>query len=288
MDFRFGGPIPSCLCLFHPNIPLFCGAPVTKPPYTAKLQAGLGLIPETRRLLELWQPGMDGQALLRAALASGQFPTMTARRLKNIIIEAFAPRCLVDGALPARLLKTLSGNLATHDTKQLLFLYTCRANQILADFVREVYWGRYSAGSSVVSKPDAHEFIQRAVSDGITTTRWSDSTITRVASYLLGTCADFGLLGPMKNGARPFVPFRPTPLVTSFLAHDLHFKGLGDNAVLTHEDWSLFGLGPEDVLAELKRLALRGEMIVQSVGAVAQVSWKITSMEELANGIANG
>ncbi len=92
----------------------------------------------------------------------------------------------------------------------------------------------------------------------------------------------------MKAGARSITTFRITPNVASILAHDLHFKGLGDNALLRSPDWGLFGLEAEDALGELKRLSLRGELIVQSAGGVTQVSWKYKSMEELANGIANG
>jgi hypothetical protein len=33
---------------------------------------------------------------------------------------------------------------------------------------------------------------------------------------------------------------------------------VGDNALLTHEDWQLFGLAREDVLEEIKRLSLKG------------------------------
>lgn len=257
-----------------------------KPAYTTRLQAGLGLVPETQRLLSLWQPGMGGPALLRAALASGQFPNMTARRLRNIVLEGFAPRFLVEEARPARLLKELGGELSGPDARQLLFLYTCRANSVFADFVAEVYWERYAAGSPAVGKADALDFVQRAVADGKTTTRWSESTIIRVSGYLLGTCADFGLLGPMRRGARPLLPFRPTGRVVSFLAHDLHFRGLGDGAVIGHSDWRLFGLQPDDVLAELKRLALTGEVIVQSAGAIVQIAWRNASMEEVAHGFA--
>jgi hypothetical protein len=104
--------------------------------------------------------------------------------------------------------------------------------------------------------------------------------------YLLGACADFGLLGAMKAEARSISTFRITPLVASILAHDLHFAGLGDNAVVRSEDWALFGLESEDVVGELKRLSLRGELIVQSAGSVTHVAWKCKSMEDLANGIA--
>jgi hypothetical protein len=76
--------------------------------------------------------------------------------------------------------------------------------------------------------------------------------------------------------------------MTSVLAHELHFRGLGDSAVVHHPEWGLFGLEPPDVLQELKRLALRGEIIVQSAAAIIQIGWKHNSMEELAHVLAEG
>jgi hypothetical protein len=256
------------------------------PKYTSQLQAGLGLVPETLKLLAIWEPGMAGQELLKAALASGDFPTMAARRLRNLIIEAFCPRYLIDDAAPARLLKTVAGILPKDDFRSLCFLFTSRANPILGDFVREVYWPRYSAGGSLLSKQDSLQFVSLAVSDGRTTSRWSGATVIRVARYLLGACAHFGLLGAMKDGARSINTYRITPNVASILAHDLHFRRLGDNALIRNPDWGLFGLEAEDAVSELKRLSLRGELIVQSAGTVTQVSWKHKSMEELADALA--
>lgn len=253
--------------------------------YTTQLAAGLGLVRETAKLLELWQPGMVGQDLLKAALLSGAFSTMSARRLRNIIIEAFCPRYLVHGSEPAGLLKSLVATLPKDELRSLFFLFTCRANRILGDFVRQVYWARYEAGAGAVLKDDARAFISSAISSSRTTSRWSESTIIRMSRYLLGACADFGLLGAMKAEARPISTFRITAPVASILAHDLHFAGLGDNAVVRSEDWALFGLETDDVVGELKRLSLRGELIVQSAGSVTHVAWKHKSMEDLANGI---
>jgi hypothetical protein len=258
-------------------------------PYTTKLQAGLGLIPETYRLLAHWQPGMSPAELHRIALQSGDFSTMTARRLRNIVIEAFAPRYLVDAGQPAALLKTLvDGNVGRQEIRRLFFLYTCRANPILADFVKQVYWAKHEAGEAAVAKADALDFTRDAVAAGLTTRAWSESTVIRVSRYLLGTCADFGLLGAMENAARPIQPFGATPLVSAILAHDLHFKGTGDAALLDNEDWRLFGLQSEDVLAELKRLAQQGGIIVQSAGSIVRISWKIGSLEALADEFVQG
>jgi hypothetical protein len=176
--------------------------------------------------------------LLRIALESGAFATISARRLRNIVIEAFAPRYLVDEARPARLLKVLLGRIPQLDLRQIFFLYTSRATPILADFICEVYWQRYGAGAQAVTKDEARTFVRRAVGRGRTTTRWSESTIIRVSNYLVGTSADHGLLGPMQADARAIIPFRITPVTTSVLAHELHFRGRGDGAVV-HSSFDL-------------------------------------------------
>src|SRR5438045_1213401 len=85
-------------------------------------------------------------ALYQVALQSGRFPSTSARRVRNLVAECFAPRYLVDDAVPARWLKSLDQVLSRRESEQLMFLFTCRANPILADFVREVYWRAYASG----------------------------------------------------------------------------------------------------------------------------------------------
>lgn len=261
---------------------------MNKATYTTQLQAGLGLLPETQKLLSIWAPGMTAQELLTSVLASGEFPNVTARRLKNIVTEAFKPRYLIDEGAPAKLLKQVDRSLPREDFRSLCFLFTCRANPILADFVREVYWPRYAAGGSELTKQDTVDFVSAAVSDGKTTTKWSESTVTRVSSYLLGACKDFGLLDNHKASTRSIITFRIAPRIASFLAHELHFKGYGDNKLLGNPDWGLFGLEEDDVLNELKRLSLHGELIVQSAGGVVQISWKYKSMGEFIDEFVKG
>ena len=254
--------------------------------YTTQLQAGFGVIQETRILLDLWHAGMTGAELRQAALRSGRFPNMSARRLRNLVIECFAPRYLVDDSTPARLLKTLQGVVSNREIEQIMFVYTCRANAILADFVREVYWDAYSSGRDTLSNEEARAFVIQANQDGKTTTPWSDSTIERVAGYLTRCCADFGLLELGAKSKRKILTYRIEPRVAAILAYDLHFAGHGDNAILAHPDWGLFGLERIDVLAEMKQLALRGLLIVQSAGGVTKMSWQRNSMEELVDALA--
>ena len=256
--------------------------------YTAHLQAGLGLIEETQLLLNLWRKGMNATDLYRLALNSGTFPNVSARRLRNLVLEGFAPRYLRPDGMPATYLKCLTATLSSAELSQLCFLYTCRANQILADFVRNVYWERYAAGDSVLSTDDAQRFVRQATGSGRTETVWAESTIKRVSSYLIGCCADFGLLDQRSSAGRRMAVWRIETTVAGFLAHELHFWGLGDNANLARPDWQLFGLTPADTREEFKRLSLRGYFILQSAGEVTHIGWKYKSMEEFIGVLAQG
>ena len=256
--------------------------------YTTQLQAGLGMIDETRSLLELWQAGTDVPALFQAALQSGRFPTMSARRLRNVVAECFAPRFLAGDVKPAVLLKTLGILLSAREFEQLLFTYTCRASAVLADFVGEVYWNAYTSGRQILSNDEAKDFVTRANQDGKTLKPWSASTVRRVASYLTGCCADFGLLERGAKSVRKILHYRIEPRTAAILSHELHFAGHGDNAIVANAVWTLFGMDRADVLNELRRLALKGLFIVQSAGDVTRIAWQCKDLEELGHVLAQG
>lgn len=255
-------------------------------PYTTQLQAGLGLVDETKALLELWTPGTTPTRLYERALESGRFPAIAARRLRNIVVECFAPRYLVDGGLAASHLKHLVGRVSTNDLSQLLLVFTSRANPILGDFVRQVYWPRYAGGYTHITSDDARTFVERGIDDGKTIKRWSETTVRRVSAYLTGCCADYGLLERGLRSNRRILPMRLSPVAAAYLAYELHLSGVADNALLMHPDWQLFGLEREDVLEEIKRLSLKGWLIVQAAGDTIRISWKYQDMEALCDVIA--
>src|SRR5207249_3038721 len=112
-------------------------------PYTTQLGAGLGMVHETLSLLRLWEPGDTPAKLSEKAVAHGIFSRATARRTRNVVIEMFSPRFLKDGGKAAEYLKSLvEAGIAGEELNQLFFLYTARAQAVLADFVTEVYWPR--------------------------------------------------------------------------------------------------------------------------------------------------
>ena len=254
--------------------------------YTTQFGAGLGLVEETKLLLALYDERMTTTELYDIALNSGLFPTVSARRLRNIIAECFSPRYIKPGV--AVVLKKLEPVTSSSGFVQLLLIHTAQANRVLQEFITEVFWPKYSGGQDAINGDDARDFIINAVREGKTQKPWADSVIKRVSSYLLGCCADYGLLSSGRVSKRTIQPVRLQQSTALYLSHWLHFSGLGDNAVINHECWKLFGLEPFDVREELKKLAKNGWMIVQSAGDVTRISWQLKTMEDVIDVITQG
>jgi len=255
--------------------------------YTTQLQAGLGMVNETMDLLRLWEPGMTARDLSRKAVTEGTFARTTARRTENIVKEMFGSRYLTAGDLPARWLKQLQERgLNQEDLKQLFFLYTARANKVFGEFVKEVYWPRYSSGAKHMGRPDSQRFIVEGLQTGHMQKAWTESTIKKVSGYVLGTASDFGLLEDTARGDRAIRHFAIRPKVVLYLAHELHFAGCGDMTMVRHPDWALFGLEPQEAVNEVKKLAHDGHLIVQATADLVQIAWKYKTMQDCIDGIA--
>jgi hypothetical protein len=236
--------------------------------------------------MSLYEEGMTTTELYDKALNSGLFPMVSARRLRNIIAECFSPRYIKPGV--ALTLKKLGPVTSSSIFVQLLLIHTALANRVLLEFITDIFWAKYSGGHDVISGDDAREFIVNAVREGKTQKPWADSVIKRVSSYVLGCCADYGLLSSGRVSKRTIQPVRLQQATALYLSHWLHFSGLGDNAVINHECWKLFGLEPFDVREELKKLAKNGWLIVQSAGDVTRISWQLKTMEDVIDVITQG
>ena len=131
--------------------------------YTVQLGHGLGVVDETYLLLRLWQEGMNGPERGPYSLQAGQFPTLSARRLHDLVTVGFAQRYLIEDGRPAKTLALLAPVLSRGEFEQLLFIYTCRVHAVLTDFVCQVYWDAYTSGRPVLTNEEARAFIVRAV-----------------------------------------------------------------------------------------------------------------------------
>lgn len=249
--------------------------------YTTQLDRGLGLLEETKILLSFFQDGMTIKDLFQFSLNSGRFPNISAKRLNHIISGCFFPRYVKTKT--ASYLKVLSSILQTNLMNQLFFVFTALANKIFFDFVTEVFWIKYASNHDTIYSINAREFVINAIREGRTATPWSDATIKRNSSYLIGCCADYGLVTLQRSSEYKINPIHIQEPTTLFLVYWLHFQSLSDNGIIHHSLWKLFGMEPEEVKEELKGLSKNGWLILQSGGDVTRIHWSFNSMEEVVD-----
>ena len=256
--------------------------------YTTNLAKAQGIIPETYELLDLWEPGMSGSELSGRVKETGALGKPTHVRMEDVVTRGFARRYLIKDSQPASWLKRLIERGASRAfVRQLMLIYTARANPILHDFVREVYWRKNLTATREITKADARDFIERAISVDRIDPPWSEAMRERVARYLLGTLEDFQMTEEVRNGRRRIRAPIILPQTTVYLAHELHFSGLTEEQITTHLDWGLFRLTPVEVIGLLQKAAAQGHLFLQHSGAVLRIEWHYADMESVIDAIAH-
>lgn len=254
--------------------------------YTTALSKAQGMFEETLALFAVWTPGMASTELASIAVEGGILSKATAKRARDMIAEQFAPRYLVDDARPAKQINILlDAGISLAKLKKIFLIHTARANAVLYDYILEVYWQKYQAGRNTISKDDAFQFLENAINTGHLLTRWSDTMMGRVASYLGGCLADFGLVEEGRKSTRRILQYKIDRLTLLYLVHDIHFSGYNNSGIIDHPDWKLFGLEGIDVVRELQRVS-NNHFILQYSGELIRFSWNYNSMEEALRGIA--
>lgn len=252
--------------------------------YNTALKKGTAMISESIELLKLWNEKLSFSEFKNIALTKGVLGKTTQKRLIDIISEVFAPRFLIDGQKPAKYLQQmLKIGIPQTNIRLILFLYTCRAQKLLYDFLRTVYWKKYFNGIYEITKTDVVRFIEDAIRMGKTKQSWSNSSIDRVSQTVLKVLSEFQFIEQTKKQNKKMVVFTLDPFITKYLTHEIHFNNLSDDSILTHPDWLLFGITEENVINELERAARDGTFIIQYSGELLRVSWKYASMKEFMN-----
>jgi len=245
--------------------------------YNSNLLKGTGLIQETLALLEAYKPDESSLAFQKRVVSTGILSKSTDNRVVDIVRNVFTDRYLGYEIEVPVFIKRMRDNYVSIDViTQLFFLYTCRANPILGDFVKEVYYPLKSKSFAKLKSTDPKDFIREALSDGRIPNSWSESTINKVSEHIIASLIDFKLIEKDKT----ILPYRVIDLAANYLLHELHFRGFSDNEIWKHTDWELFGLDPNGVIEIMQRLSFYGSFIFQFSGEILKLSWKNLSMEE--------
>ncbi len=164
--------------------------------YNIELGKGTGLIQETLSLLELYEFGVSKEDFAKKVIESNSLVKSSERRINDIVKVVFYKRYVKNNPeVPLYLRQLQERYMSLDQLIHLLLLYTARANRILFDFIREVYWKK----GNQVTKPtikseDVKDFIKEAIKYGKIDRKWSEGTQVRVASYIIAALIDFRLI----------------------------------------------------------------------------------------------
>ena len=261
-------------------------APLSR--YTQMLAKGGPLLPETRMLLQSWQPGETSAAFGRRVLRDDLLGRTTAFRVQNIV-RVFSLRFLRPDDTAARHLKRLLAATAPRQVfNDLVFYYTARQDDLLRDYTVHRYWPAVRAGTPTISREDALALIADAHLDGQIAAPWSIVVRRKIAGTVLTALTAFGLLEKDRPGQRRVLPYAPADGTVLYLAYLLHGQGVTDAALAGHPDWALFGLAPREVWHRLEALVAARWLIVQRSGEVVRISWSYGSVEEVLDVLVGG
>jgi Putative inner membrane protein (DUF1819) len=261
-------------------------APTPRSVYTQALAKGGALLPETRSLLQAWQPGESSAAFAERVLREDVLARATAHRVRDIV-RVFALRFLTPTDAPARhLQRLLAPTIPRQVFSDLVLHYAAQHDDLLHDYVVLCYWPAVREGSLIIRNESVQRLIAEAHHDGRIRMPWSPEIRRDMAGRVLIALTDFGFLQEDKPGCRQVPPYRPADGTIVYLAHLLHVGGVTDASLADQDAWALYGLEPRDVWNRLEGLAAEGWFVVQRAGQVVRITWTYHTVEEAVDALA--
>ncbi|MDY0059355.1 MAG: DUF1819 family protein [Myxococcota bacterium] len=233
-------------------------------PYAARNIIG-PLLRETGLLFEALAQGRSVEEAHRAAMDGSLFP-QRSRSSRKRFWSALHARYLVDqpGWAMQELVTRVGADPSSPESIGLLFLYFSLRDRISFEFVTGPLWGRWSASQGQVTPEAVLEFLDEIGEQGQSSHPWTEATRAKIASALLTSLRDFGLL----RGARKKILCRP-PLPLPTVEHLLRLMtaaGAKGRQVLEDPAWRLFLRTPAEVAHLLSQLAVEQRIRFEKVG----------------------
>lgn len=247
---------------------------------TTRLMIGNFPAEEIRILLLNWQPDERNVDFTNRLLQQGILDKKTSSAIVGKVRMFKGWFETPDDRAARRLQLCVKKGINSQFFRELVFLYKARTEPILRDFTVDCFWPAVQRGELYLSKQSVFDYIQRKQVLGLLNKDLSKSVVIHLQRAITGTLVNVGFLEERKS-IWELVTYRPTNLLISYIAHDLHFDAQTDTMLVEHPDWSLFGLSRNYVLDRLSELEKNYGMVVQYAGSVVRITWLYSSMEEV-------
>jgi hypothetical protein len=256
--------------------------------YTAELQKTTGALDELRQVFHQWEPGMERSILTQRVVESGALGRSSTTRARDIVNRTFAQRFLLPDDRPARRISiALSSGIDRASFRDLVFLYTLRAQPLIYDFLVERYWPAAFSGHQEIPGSEIVAFLEDVAGTERMPEPWSMSVMQRVARNLGKTLTDFGFFEDRRSPVRRIRYWSVSPFLFSYVLIERHQDGVTDTSLVRLPEWGAMGMAERDVVDRCARLSgTTAPFQFQYAGDMARFSWRYATLEEYLHGSA--
>jgi hypothetical protein len=164
---------------------------------------------------------------------------------------------------------------------RILYFHAVKSDRLLYDIVTEVLLPLKTQGITDIDVIEIEKTLAKWVSEGKTTSPWSENTIRRVTQGLLSTLRDFGVLAGAvyKRIAPAYLPVE----VFAYIMFYLKQRQPSGAKLIAMPDWKLFFLPHEGVERFLIEAHQHHLLEYHAAGAVTRLTFPAQTLEEYAH-----
>jgi hypothetical protein len=249
--------------------------------FTSNIQKGGALLDDTRRVVEVWDPGIGPEENLARIAGENLLAKASRARVDDVLLRIIRPRFVDPGP---HLLPSLKGLLGdTRAFTEACYYETARDDQLLAAFAEGPLWSWWQDGRVRVDIAEVTAWLVKLAAAGATPA-WSDSVRTKVARGLLSALRNFGILRGSLH--KEFAHPNMSPTGFAYVAWREHEQGASSRALVASPVWSRWLLDTGRVLNLFGQAASLGVLRFSQAGSAVRIDWLVGRLEEVTGAAA--
>ena len=183
-----------------------------------------------------------------------------------------------------RLIELVQLGWHIEDWRPVQLWHICRKDELLREFLAGWVFDRREHGIVVLTVDSVVEFLHALVRERLgSVDAWKDNTFRRVATGLLKTASEFGLLRGRNN--KEFEAYRLPEQSMLYLLHALMERDSNTRKVVEAEDWRLFLMRPNEVEEELLRLHQYAKLRFERAGSFLELTLPCETCDEYVRSV---
>jgi len=200
------------------------------------------------------------------------------------VLDIFRERYLDDEQVRKALIKLVKAQPPVQGLDLLLYFHTAQSNLLLHDSVTEILNKLWLQGRTQVDAELMYSELAQWVREGKMLGKWSESTTRRIASGILSTLRDFGVLkGTVKKVIAPiYLPVE----AFAYVAFCLKNRQPSGERLLDDPEWQLFFLSRNNVEHLFMEAHQQRLLEYHSAGSIIRIDFPAETLEEYAHVIA--